>query len=131
MKKKRLIVFLIPVLLMFVFSGSVMAIDTESDKAVELTTAASTPVAVTATIKAAAKAKKHQFLDEIGLPRSEWLSLADEWIFSEQGRQVFKRYYLDGITAERLAEEIDRTPRQVREIAAQTKKTILSKIEIS
>lgn len=50
------------------------------------------------------------------LPRSEWERLIDEWIFSERDRRILKRRLLDGITFERLAEECDMSPSQIKRI---------------
>ena len=50
------------------------------------------------------------------LPRSEWEHLIDEWIFSERDRKILKRYLLDNICFEPLAEEFDLSVRQVKTI---------------
>jgi DNA-directed RNA polymerase specialized sigma subunit len=49
-------------------------------------------------------------------PRSEWERLIDEWIFSERDRKILKRRLLDGITHERIAEEVDMSVRQIKYI---------------
>lgn len=53
------------------------------------------------------------------LPRSAWERLIDEWIFSERDRRILKRRLLDGITFERLAEEFEMSPRQIKRIVKQ------------
>lgn len=50
------------------------------------------------------------------LPNSEIVRLVDEWIYSEVDRHVLKRYLIDGISIERIAEEVDRSPRQTARI---------------
>ena len=42
--------------------------------------------------------------------------IIDEHIHSERDRDILKRRLVDGITFERLAEEFDRTPRQMQRI---------------
>ena len=41
------------------------------------------------------------------VPRSELEHLIDEWILNERYRVIIKRRLLDGVTYERLAEEVD------------------------
>lgn len=53
------------------------------------------------------------------LPRSAWERLIDEWIFNERDRRILKRRLLDGITFERLAEEFDMSPCQIKRIVKQ------------
>ena len=43
----------------------------------------------------------------IDLPRSEIERLIDEWGCSERDRYILKRRLLDGVTYERLADELD------------------------
>lgn len=40
-------------------------------------------------------------------PRSEWERLIDEWIYDELDRRILRRYLLDGITFDKLTEEIN------------------------
>lgn len=42
-------------------------------------------------------------------PRSEWERLIDEWIYNELDRLILKRKLLDGLTFEKLVEEINKT----------------------
>lgn len=51
------------------------------------------------------------------LSRSQWEHLIDEWIFSERDRCILKRYMLDGIGLEKLAEEFDLSVRQINTIS--------------
>lgn len=43
----------------------------------------------------------------IDLPRSEIERLIDEWVRSERDRYILKRRLLDGVTYERLADELE------------------------
>ena len=47
---------------------------------------------------------RKQILDS--RPRSEWERLIDEWIYDELDRRILRRYLFDGITFEKLTEEI-------------------------
>lgn len=40
-------------------------------------------------------------------PRSVWEQLIDEWIYNELDRHILKRKLLDGLTFEKLVEEIN------------------------
>ena len=55
-------------------------------------------------------------IEKYGLPRKEWESLINEWIFSERDRNLLKRRLLDGIKYEDLADEFDMSVRQVKAI---------------
>lgn len=50
------------------------------------------------------------------IPRSGWEKLIDEWIFNERDRKILKRRLLDGITHEKIAEEVDMSVRQIKYI---------------
>lgn len=47
---------------------------------------------------------------------SEMERIIDEHIHSQRDRTICKRCFIDGITHERIAEEVDLTPRQVSNI---------------
>lgn len=47
---------------------------------------------------------------------SQIRALIDEWVHSERDREILKRRLIDGITFERLAEEFDMSPRQIKNI---------------
>lgn len=47
---------------------------------------------------------RKQILDS--RPRSEWERLIDEWIYDELDRRILRRYLFDGITFDKLTEEI-------------------------
>ena len=40
-------------------------------------------------------------------PRKEWEELIEQWVHDEQGRYILTRNLLDGISYERIAEELD------------------------
>ena len=48
---------------------------------------------------------RRQILDN--RPRSEWERLIDEWIYNELDRHILKRKLLDGLTFEKIVEEIN------------------------
>lgn len=50
------------------------------------------------------------------LSRTEIQNLINEWILSERDRQIMHRKLLDGITIEKISEEVDMSPRQVHRI---------------
>jgi predicted DNA-binding protein YlxM (UPF0122 family) len=58
------------------------------------------------------------------LPRSEWEHLIDEWIFSERDRSILKRYLLDNICFEPLAEEFELSVRQTKTIVYRTEEIL-------
>lgn len=79
-----------------------------------------------------------QLCEFIELSRSQKEHLIDEWICNERDRYILKRRLLDGITFERLAEELDRdgrfiglTVRQIQNIARKGKQTLIKHIKIS
>jgi DNA-directed RNA polymerase specialized sigma24 family protein len=47
---------------------------------------------------------------------SEIKNIIDEWIHSEKERKILHRRLIDGLTIEELAEEFDRSPRQMQRI---------------
>ena len=47
---------------------------------------------------------RKQILDS--RPRSEWERLIDEWIYDELDRYILRRYLFDGVTFDKLTEEI-------------------------
>ena len=58
------------------------------------------------------------------LPRQSRERLIDEWIISEQERDILKRRYLDLIKVETIAEEFDRSVRGINYILKRGLKTI-------
>lgn len=45
--------------------------------------------------------------------RSEWITLINEWVHNEINRKILIRHLLDGITLEKIAEELDYDPRTI------------------
>ena len=48
--------------------------------------------------------------------RSQIEAVIEEWVLNERDRNVMKRRLIDGITYERLAEEFDMSPSQIKRI---------------
>lgn len=48
--------------------------------------------------------------------RTELIEGIDEWIHNEKHRAILKRRLLDGVVFEKLAEEFDMSPRQIKRI---------------
>lgn len=69
----------------------------------------------------------------LDISRSELEEIIDEWIIGKHGernRQILKRRLIDGITYERLAEEFDLSPQQIKNIVYKCEKIIFSKMQI-
>jgi DNA-directed RNA polymerase specialized sigma subunit len=62
----------------------------------------------------------------VTLSRSEWTALIDEWVLNERYRLILKRRMLDGVSFERLAEEVDMSTRQVQQIVSDCQTHILN-----
>lgn len=45
---------------------------------------------------------------------SEWVSLINEWVHNEKDRMILKRYLLDGVSIELIAEEFDYSVSQIQ-----------------
>lgn len=52
--------------------------------------------------------------DDNNLDRFEWENLIDRWIFDEKDRKILKRKFLDNISLEKIAEEMDLTDKTVK-----------------
>lgn len=63
-------------------------------------------------------------IDELGLSRSQWEALINEWIFSERDRAILKRRLLDGICFEQLAEEFYLSVQQAKSIVYKAQKKL-------
>lgn len=63
-------------------------------------------------------------IDEMGLSRSQWEDLINEWIFSERDRAILKRRLLDGICFEDLAEEFYLSVQQTKTIVYKAQKKL-------
>lgn len=53
-------------------------------------------------------------VEDSNLDRYEWENLIDRWIFDEKDRIILKRKFLDNISLEKIAEEIDLSDRQTK-----------------
>ena len=62
------------------------------------------------------------------LSRREWEELIDNYIYNEKYRLIIKRRLLDGITHERIAEEVDMSTRQIKNIVKQCTNTLSRKL---
>jgi len=60
---------------------------------------------------------------------SEMERIIDEHIHSQRDRVICKRCFIDGITHERIAEEVDLTPRQVSNIISKNSLVIAKHLE--
>lgn len=52
-------------------------------------------------------------VEDSNLDRYEWESLIDRWIFDEKDRIILKRKFLDNISLEKIAEDLDMSTRQI------------------
>lgn len=59
-----------------------------------------------------------------GLTVSDIENLIEEWIFSERDRYICKRLLLDGISYERISEEVGLSTRYTKTVAANSMKII-------
>lgn len=60
---------------------------------------------------------------------SQARSLIAEFIHSERDRRILERRLIDGVVFERLAEEFDMSPRQIRTIVHKNEKILFKHIE--
>lgn len=74
----------------------------------------------------------------IDLPRSEIERLIDEWVRSERDRYILKRRLLDGVTYERLADELELderfigiSSRQIQSVVRKGVAVLLKRIKTS
>ena len=52
-------------------------------------------------------------IEDSNLDRYEWENLIDRWIFDVKDRIILKRKFLDNISLEKIAEDLDMSPRQI------------------
>lgn len=67
-------------------------------------------------------------LDLDNITNSEIAHLIDEYIHSERDRKILKRRLIDGICYEPLAEELDMSVRQVKNIVYKAEKKLFKHI---
>ena len=58
--------------------------------------------------------------DYVNISNSEIEKAIDEWIHSERDRKILKRRLIDGICYEPLADEMDMSVRQIKNIVSRT-----------
>ena len=56
--------------------------------------------------------------------------LIAEYIHSERDRRILERRLIDGIVFEKLAEEFDMSPRQIRNIVYKNEKILYGKLKL-
>lgn len=57
---------------------------------------------------------KHFDVSKFNLSYNQYVELIDQWIFSEVDRHLLKRKLLDGISFEKLAEEVELSVTQTK-----------------
>jgi AraC-like DNA-binding protein len=62
--------------------------------------------------------------EDTNIPRSEWNTLIDEWIFNKQHREMLKLNLLDGDTYEQIAEQLKMSPRHIARLIPKLKKQL-------
>ena len=55
-------------------------------------------------------------LEDYNLSRSTWLEIFNEWIFDSKAKYILERKLLDNETYENIAEEVEMSERQVKNI---------------
>ena len=63
-------------------------------------------------------------MKHLDLPNSEIINRISEHIHSERDRRIMRLRYVDGLTYERIAEAVEMSPRQIREIIHKLKKRL-------
>ena len=67
-------------------------------------------------------------IEDSNLDRFAWENLIDRWIFDERDRIILKRKFLDNISLERIAEEIDMSVVQTNRRFKKAKMQLFKKI---
>jgi AraC-like DNA-binding protein len=52
-------------------------------------------------------------IEDSNLDRYQFSDLIDRWIFDEKDRIILKRKFLDNVSLEKIAEDLDMSPRQI------------------
>lgn len=68
-------------------------------------------------------------LDLDNISNSDISRLIDEWIHSERDRKILKRRLIDGICYEPLADEMDMSVRQVKNIVSKAEEKLFKHIK--
>lgn len=71
---------------------------------------------VKAAVRKGGEADRERTVDLDNISNSEIEHLIDEWIHSERDRRILKRRLIDGICYEPLADEMDMSVRQIKNI---------------
>lgn len=62
------------------------------------------------------------------IPNSKIAEAIDEYIRNEKHRVILKKRLIDGKTYERIAEEVDMSPRQIKTIIYRTQEKVLLRL---
>lgn len=65
-------------------------------------------------------------LKEKDLPAEEWERLVSRWVLSRRDREIVRLALYDNLTAEKIAEEVDMSPRQINRILKRIESTLLN-----
>lgn len=66
------------------------------------------------------------------IPNSEICHIIDEWVrgpYAERNRAMYKRYLIDGLTFEKLAEEFDLSVRYTQTVIYKTEKSVMKHLK--
>jgi DNA-directed RNA polymerase specialized sigma subunit len=67
-------------------------------------------------------------IEENNIDRFEWENLIDRWVFDEKDRIILKRKFLDNVSLEKIAEEIDMSVVQTNRRFTKAKKQLFKHI---
>lgn len=67
-------------------------------------------------------------IEESNLDRFEWENLIDRWIFDEKDRIILKRKFLDNVSLERIAEDLEMSTRQINRRFKKAKTQLFKRI---
>lgn len=76
-------------------------------------------------------AVKGRVLDVDNLSNSQLAFLIDEWCHNSKYREILKLRFIDGVTFEALAEEVDMSVRQVQNIVHKEGDKVLSHVSFN
>ena len=65
---------------------------------------------------------------DLGIPRSAWEHLIDEWVFSQRDRLIMKRRLLDGLCYEELAEEFHLSVQRIKSVVYEHQERLFTHI---
>ena len=72
---------------------------------------------------------KHFDVSKFNLSYNQYVELIDQWIFSEVDRHLLKRKLLDGISFEKLAEEVELSVTQTKTRLYKAEKILFAVIQ--